>query len=362
MDFDVKVFRGCEGLEQVKEDWGRIHSTMRTPSVNHDWRWYSALGQHVLTEQMWISCVYEQEEPLAIFIFLRRQRRFGFIRYWSLELLNHPAYIDTTDALIKAGHEAKPLLSAAIQAVRDWDICDLEGFGQRSQLSQLEEVDTGAVVGANKIAFVSCGNEQDLATLSKKHLKNINRFMRKAGENHGKVWLELKSEGSGEEIFEDFLRVEDASWKGSKGAKTSIACSGSQGISFYRQLYRQFGKTNDSNIMFLRFGDVRVATAFSLRTGSCWYLYKIGYDEAYAALAPGNILLKLLVERMAGDPDVTEINLVTCPEWSDRWHMASEATKNVLIYSNSVVAQTIRILRAMRRKRGTMVPHAVDRR
>lgn len=230
----------------------------------------------------------------------------------------------------------------------NWDVCELEGFSERSHLGRLSEIAFTRMPCENRSAYIRCKSDEDLRILSSKYLREIGRFTRRATEAYGQVALELEPAGTLDEVFDEFVRIEDAGWKGSRGMRTSIVCTGEQGIAFYRQLHKEFGATGDCKIVFLRFGDIRVAAGFALHTAGCWHLYKIGYDEQYAKYSPGNVMLKLLINEMARDQAAVEINLVTCPGWVKPWHMDSEALSSVVIYGNSIMARTIRFLRAVR--------------
>jgi hypothetical protein len=51
------------------------------------------------------------------------------------------------------------------------------------------------------------------------------------------------------------------------------------------------------------------------------YLWKIAYDEAYSAYAPGNVLLLRAIEHAFESPDIDEINCLTDSPWNRDWNM-----------------------------------------
>ncbi len=69
---------------------------------------------------------------------------------------------------------------------------------------------------------------------------------------------------------------------------------------------------------------------------------KIGYDEAYASLAPGNLLLEQLIQYCAfAESRLTRLNLITGVEWHDDWKPRSEKVSNFWIYNHTARAATL---------------------
>lgn len=355
MTFTTEIKVGPAGLEALKSQWHQIHAVIATSSVYHDWRWYYVLASRVFKDRIIICLVRDHDKPVALFAFLLNNRRYGFFSYRALELISHPTYIDLTDAVVDPNYFKQPLLQIAVDSLRAtmnlrWDICQFEGYAERSFLHQLTQVKQRSVCSGQASAYIVCADESDIGALSTKHLRNIRRLQQKAEQQFGAVSLELIQSGDIDTAFDEFLTIENASWKGQPGNGSSIASGGAEEINFYRDLVDRFMETQHAYLFFLAFGSARVATALALQGGNTLNLIKIGYRQEYAQHGPGNILVKFIIDRMAVNPHIREVNLVTCPEWSLRWHTQVESVYNMTIYSNGPVAQLIKLLRILRQR------------
>ena len=77
----------------------------------------------------------------------------------------------------------------------------------------------------------------------------------------------------------------------------------------------------------------RVIAAFLMeRVGRRLALDKIAYDGALHQVAPGNVLLGLVIERAIGSGEFDEIDFLTDAEWNRRWQAETRETFEVAIY------------------------------
>ena len=97
--------------------------------------------------------------------------------------------------------------------------------------------------------------------------------------------------------FEQFLEVEASGWKGASGTATAILLD-TKLQAFYRQLMETFGQDGRCEINQLQI-DGRIAAAqFALIAGETLSLLKIGYDQHFVDVAPGQLLLAHTVSRL----------------------------------------------------------------
>lgn len=125
--------------------------------------------------------------------------------------------------------------------------------------------------------------------LSKNRLKDVRRTMRRLGEA-GRIELEhVEDEARLPGRLEDFLRLENAGWKGEMG--TSFL-SRAADAAFARQSYVAGLAAMDSLLL----DGAPIAMKLSIRTGGTAFTPKIAYDEAYKKLGPGMALEYMLIE------------------------------------------------------------------
>ena len=89
-------------------------------------------------------------------------------------------------------------------------------------------------------------------------------------------------------LFDEAIGVEVASWK--KDAGTAIAVDPRK-EAFFRAYFRAACAEGTMRIAFLRIDGRAVAMQMGVETLGCYWLYKIGYDEAYAKSSPGTLLM-----------------------------------------------------------------------
>ena len=157
--------------------------------------------------------------------------------------------------------------------------------------------------------------DEATADMSGTFKRNLRRLSRRA-EQTAPLRHESISEPEALEVaMQHFLDIEQASWKGTEGTSTAIACNPAM-LSFYRNVQKLFGQTGDCVINLLWLGDVAVAGQFCLREGSKLNVLKVGYRGAFAAIAPGNLLLERIIRDCCARPDIDVLSLVNHPPWA----------------------------------------------
>ena len=86
----------------------------------------------------------------------------------------------------------------------------------------------------------------------------------------------------------DAFRVEAAGWKGVQGS--ALAIDPKVG-SFYAQFAQAACQGNFLRIGLLRIGDQAAAMQLAVEQDGCYWLLKMGFDEAFARFSPGSLLL-----------------------------------------------------------------------
>ena len=167
-------------------------------------------------------------------------------------------------------------------------------------------------------AWLDCSGdtEQALARVQRSFRQNLRRLGRRA-DSQGQVALEVADTPAAlEEALTHFLDIEASGWKGRCG---SAIRDDARLVGFYRALVRDFGARGQCRIHRLTLDGRTVAAQFALRGGRQLNLLKIGYDEAFSAIAPGHLLMMRIIERSCADPDLDRLSLVTHPSWAHLW-------------------------------------------
>jgi CelD/BcsL family acetyltransferase involved in cellulose biosynthesis len=89
-------------------------------------------------------------------------------------------------------------------------------------------------------------------------------------------------------LFEEAIGVEARSWKGEAG--TAIAADRAK-ESCFRHYFRSACEQGSFRIAFLRIDGRAVAMQMAIETLGRYWLFKIGFDEAFERCSPGTLLM-----------------------------------------------------------------------
>lgn len=154
------------------------------------------------------------------------------------------------------------------------------------------------------------GKQRRNVTRNQRHLYNCN------------LALSFEFCASDQESIRDFLVLEDKGWKGKNGRKTSIL-SDTENVGFYKFVANSFATSNKLNVCRFRVGDKTIASNLTVLNRNIQYIIKTSYDPGYRVYSPGSILLLNLLNYAVESETRNAVNLVTGPQWADRWHPES---------------------------------------
>ena len=153
---------------------------------------------------------------------------------------------------------------------------------------------------------------------SRKHRQQMARKARRLSER-GRLRLVFKSELAPEEVVYWLRRgfaVEDRGWKGEAG--TSVLRTPGMFAFFLRQA-EQLAQWGQIELVFLECDGQPIAFAYGMSAKGDYFSYKVGYDPAYAAYSPGQLLRYYLYERLFTDPRRRAIEYMAPTPAHRRW-------------------------------------------
>lgn len=338
---EVRVFEGLQGLELVTNDWKQITESMADRWLVHLVDWHRCILDALEPdpELALFLVVYEGGRPEAIFPFMRSHRRVLGVRIDFLEVTNHP-HIPFCDFILAEPARFPtylPVLLEALTVSTDfrWDSILLPQV--------LEDSPTATTFGAlpglisrrqpeghcDYLAMMS--HEELLKGLSSRFRNNLRRAKKRADELGSVTYASASESPELEELFEEFLDVEASGWKGKKGIGTAIRLD-ERLETFYRLLLTVFSSGAGCHIHVVRHGDRPIAAAFSLLTDRTLYGLKIGFDEEYTRIAPGNLLHEFIFRQCAENPAVERFNFTSGARWHSHWRPLRHGVSRFLVY------------------------------
>jgi CelD/BcsL family acetyltransferase involved in cellulose biosynthesis len=139
------------------------------------------------------------------------------------------------------------------------------------------------------------GWESYEAGLSGKLLRELRRRRRRL-ESRGELAFEVTGgeEGLLDELLAEGFRIEASGWKGERGQAID---SQPTTRDFYREVASWAAARGALRLAFLRLDGKAFAFDFALEENGIHYLLKTGYDPAFRAEAPGQLLRYLMIRR-----------------------------------------------------------------
>lgn len=132
------------------------------------------------------------------------------------------------------------------------------------------------------LTIADCGEDLLRETLGKK-LNEINRCMRRLGEQGGVTWHCLREDLPAESV-EAFLRLEHLGWKGESGTSMRSTAAGE---AFFRDMVARFDREGRALFTELRVEGRAVASTCNFTSGSMGFAFKVGWDPELRKLGPG---------------------------------------------------------------------------
>lgn len=170
--------------------------------------------------------------------------------------------------------------------------------------------------------------------LSSSRRSSLRRAQRKA-EGLGEIEVELLTPGPDEveALLDEAFAVESRSWKGEAG--TAVAFVPAQN-DFFRRYAAELAARGSLRLDLLRIDGRAVAMQYGMRWNNRHWLIKIGFDEAFKAGSPGQILLSESVAAAARDGLASYELLGSRDPWTDVWTKDVNACVGVLAVPRSL--------------------------
>ena len=157
------------------------------------------------------------------------------------------------------------------------------------------------------------------ASLSRSFRHNLNKAAHRLAKLHEVHFVTAAKTGDLDAEFATFLEVEASGWKGESGARVAIRCH-EPWLAFFRDLAANLRGDADYCEISALYAEGRcLASQFATRTGKTYSVLKIGHDEAYRHVAPGQLLVERLVERCCQDPGIEQFDMVSDAPWLRGW-------------------------------------------
>jgi hypothetical protein len=320
---------GLEGLASLQVDWRALTDAMPACCVYHLWESHRAYARHLASspDAMTYLALRDDDRVRAIFpLESRLDRSLGVpLRVWGLTWSDEWPLGD----VIAPEDDARA-------AVLPQVLRHLRASGRRRPLlvlgplptdSVLWDALTGAEAGRTAIypqagwGIVDCSRpfDETFSALSKNFRGNLRKARNKLAKLEGVEFVSARGPEALASELEVFLDVEASGWKGAAGSGTAIRLNDAK-VAFYRDLTASLAEDGRCWIDSLYADGRCIATELNFLAGGDFEMLKIGYDEEYARVAPGQMLFEYALRGCCDDPGIATLNLLSDTVWNRDWN------------------------------------------
>lgn len=336
----MREVKGLEGLTLLEKPWRRLAGAATSPAYYHDFDWYRAFLVGGWTNPDQVRFLVGSESDGRVRMICPVERRIQVIRRVPFEVWALPGSGTEDPKLVDVRR-----MATGCDLLCDYPEVELDLFGvirdclrrtaSRPSILLLGNVVSGSAAwrvaqaglrdGGVEVAagsFNVVRTDRPFPELEAGLSRNFRGNLRKARNKLlGAGCAEFETVGPGQDLaqaYEEFLTVEASGWKGSSGSSTAVAKL-PRVDSFLRTLLSVEGPDLQPEIHMLRLDGRPIAAQFWIRYRNQMVLPKIGYDEGFRKLAPGQLLLERALEVACRDETVSSVNLVGDSSWHDAW-------------------------------------------
>ena len=333
--------RGRAGLEQLEADWRRLYAEMPLRTSFLAYEASLAFVDRLLATPDRLRCVALTDGRQVRAICLlepRTDRMLGpQIRVWGVLRLRHgrQAHVICPDdqarrelipALVthlQRNPEGRPLLFLGPLPVSStlWDGLRQLGRGEY------------CVDPRESVWLFDCTKPFDelISGLSRKRRRNLRNAQNRLAALEDVRFVTAREAADLETEFATFLDVEASGWKGETGTRSALRFRGQQPLFFGDLAANMRGDVDHCEINALYAEGRCLASLFCTRTGATYSALKIGIDEAYGRVSPGQLLLANTLEHCCQDPGIERLDMVSDAAWLQSWRPDAVALQTAYV-------------------------------
>lgn len=248
------------------------------------------------------------------------------------------------DLLLDPTADAPKALDALVRKIArlPWPLVGFDGINWASQRWSCfrEALDRGGLEFAVRDCFevgqvqIQSDWESYFKSRSRNHRRHMRTALAKAAAKGGlavKVADAFDSDSLAAQLLRGF-QVEDRSWKGAEG--TSVLRSAGI-LDFFKAQAQQLAAYGHLRLVFLEINGTPVAFEYGYQAKGIYFTPKVGYDQAYQDLSPGQLLRLKLLEELHGNCHSGQLRVVDymgpLSDATAKWTTTSYPVKRLMV-------------------------------
>lgn len=336
----VEIVTDLDALTRYQPAWDRLALVAPRPLPMSSAAWIIPYVKYRLHEkERWaVALAFDGSELVGVLPLLICPHRVLGINTVKLRTMFGP-HTYSVELLADSSRElavVAAILAALGKVDRRWHHLDMRRLSSTSPLFNYlgeqgrslrqyhEECDSGsflATVGDFNAFY---------KTLSRNTRRALTKAHHKLDQYSDVKCIFLSGDDSTEERFQDFLKVDAASWRGEAGCALD---SDPVVLNFYREAIQRLAKLGWLEWHFMTIEGRAVAAQLAFRMGRRLIIKRISHDESCSSFAPGNILFEHTVRRAFEADDIDEIDCLTDMPWHDKWRCEKHSHHHLWIYA-----------------------------
>lgn len=326
--WSVTTYEGIDGLETIEPLWRPLESARPFSRAYHGYDAAFAYARHLAPEPSTLRfhVVMRDGAACAIVAVERRVDRSLFVPM-RLRGIPWPWEWPLGDVIAADDQAAEKCVPLVLEAMRG------DGLGGPllvvGPLPSDSAVWNPTVSSASLVAQVrpqgawdyietTGGYAEYLAGLRKNFRGNLRKARNKLAATPGVEFLCATDGDSIARELEAFMQLEASGWKASDPHGRPISTS-DKACAWYREWTGRMASQGRCEINALYLDGRVVASQLCTITGDAYEIHKIAYDEGYARLAPGNLLLEHTLQRCFESTAIRVVDLMSDTPWHRDW-------------------------------------------
>ena len=345
----VEVITDFKTLVALEDEWNDAVERARIPHpfLRHEWirTWWESFGAP--GSRLFIQVVRKAGRVTAIAPFMRDAATMYGIPVRRVRFI-HNDHTPRMDVIV--AEEPGESYQAIWRALRDprfrWDVLLLNQIGRGSRtegtiadFAAAAHLRTGVWRSSDSPYLALAGSwdaySRQLPAKFRSNLRNRLSRLRRAGPVSYEV---LAGRRDIEAAADEAWRLESSGWKGDAG--TAIV-SDPAVHRFYASLIGRGARAGWLRLLFLKTGDRRIAASYGACFDNRLFLFKTGYDPAYATGAPFKILTSFAIEDACARGIIEVDFLGDAEPWKLEWTSTTRGHDWFYVFGDTMRARLV---------------------
>lgn len=320
---------GRVGLAKLYDDWLQLITHASNLCFSHYPQWYDAHLNRT-SENIIFCSLYRESKLVAVFpLVVEKEKSYGLVTI----TIPYRKLFWMPDSIVAEDEDYSYLFHFLCKNIAKttgikWDLFMVHGTLETSHASQCLKGQSRFSTFITKTAGCNILRIRPYELMFDNYSGKLKKKLRKVRNKLIKMEnVEFQKARNSEDLawaFNEYVTLEVSGWKGNQGQikgrdKGNAMALHETKRKFYEEIVKDFGDDELVEINLLKVGKKTIAAQITLIIVDTCFLLKIAYDEDYAKLSPGNMLLEYLLKSYQAHASIKNICLISNYKWMLDW-------------------------------------------